>query len=112
MAVRLATASDLTVTSRIAFRGFSLSPWNPFYRPYAEDCPQDVERPYLREQQEALGTPKKSFTVMEAETPASISDETGTKQVVGFAIWNLAASQAPKSQPLSVELVKFEGNIH
>ncbi|KAF5572971.1 hypothetical protein FPANT_12672 [Fusarium pseudoanthophilum] len=55
MAVRLAKASDPAATSRIAFRGFSLSPWNAFYRPFASAYPQDVERSYLREQQEALG---------------------------------------------------------
>ncbi|KAF5586664.1 uncharacterized protein FSUBG_12051 [Fusarium subglutinans] len=44
MAVRLAKASDLAATSRIAFRGFSLSPWNASYRPFASAYPQDSKQ--------------------------------------------------------------------
>ena len=70
MAVRLAKASDLAATSRIAFRGFGLSPWNAFYRPLASKYPQDVEDSYLREQQEALGDKNKLFTVVEIQSEA------------------------------------------
>ncbi|KAF5683579.1 hypothetical protein FDENT_7191 [Fusarium denticulatum] len=65
MAVRLAKASDLAATSRIAFRGFILSPWNAFYRPFASAYLQEVEKSCLREQQEALGNQNKLFTVVE-----------------------------------------------
>jgi hypothetical protein len=58
MAVRSAAASDLAATARIAFRSFSLSPWNAFYRPYAHDYPEDVEKSYLQEQKEALADKK------------------------------------------------------
>ena len=47
MAIRLAKPADLAATSRIAFRGFSLSPWNAFYRPYAKQFPENVQNSYL-----------------------------------------------------------------
>ncbi|CAM1505885.1 Fc.00g115220.m01.CDS01 [Cosmosporella sp. VM-42] len=108
MAVRLAKASDLAATAHIAFRGFSLSPWNAFYRPFAAKFPQDVENSYLREQQEALGNRKKLFAVVEA-----------AQQVVGFAIWNYAPQQQRESEPIIVDLADekdrsvdpFRGNI-
>ncbi|KAM0188242.1 hypothetical protein ACHAPA_007678 [Fusarium lateritium] len=100
MAVRLAKASDLVATSRIAFRGFSLSPWNAFYRPFASTYPQDVEKSYLREQQEALGDQNKLFTVVEVQAEAQ-----NAQQVVGFAIWNYAQQQDRKSETVSIDLV-------
>jgi len=109
MAVRLARASDLAVTSKIAFRGFSLSPWNPFYRPFANDFPEDVEKSYLREQQEALGNKRKMFTVVEIDKDHRVSGDTGvSKQVVGFAIWNFTGSQRRESEPISVDLSESE----
>ncbi|KAG5758101.1 hypothetical protein H9Q72_013763 [Fusarium xylarioides] len=99
MAVRLAKVSDLAATSRIAFRGFSLSPWNAFYRPFASAYPQDVEKSYLREQQEALGDENKLFTVVEIQAEAQ-----DAKQVVGFAIWNYAQQQQQrKSDTVAIE---------
>ncbi|KPM43705.1 hypothetical protein AK830_g2897 [Neonectria ditissima] len=97
--VRLAKASDLSATSHIAFRGFSLSPWNRFYRPFSASFPQDVENSYLREQQEALGNRKKLFTVVETEPGVG-----GARQVVGFAIWNYAPQQQRESEPVIVKL--------
>lgn len=79
MAVRLAKPTDLAATSCIAFRGFSLSPWNPFYRPYAKQFPEDVENSYLCEQQEALGSDRKIFSVIEVPTGSQ-------QEIVGFAI--------------------------
>ncbi|KAF5550693.1 gnat family protein [Fusarium mexicanum] len=101
MAVRLAKASDLAATSRIAFRGFSLSPWNAFYRPFASTYPQDVEKSYLREQQEALGDPSKLFTVVELQS----------EQVVGFAIWNYAQQQQRKSDTIAIDLADEKVSI-
>lgn len=87
MAVRLATACDLGITARIAARGFSLSPWNAFYRPYAKDYPEDMENSYRREQEEALLSGKKLFTVIET----NVKNASGQSQdIVGFAIWNYA----------------------
>ncbi|RSL65156.1 hypothetical protein CEP53_003788 [Fusarium sp. AF-6] len=96
MAVRLAKASDLAATAHIAFRGFSLSPWNAFYRPFAASFPQDVEKSYLREQQEALSKQKKLFAVVESEPDA---------EVVGFAIWNYAPQQNRENEAIIVDLV-------
>ncbi|KAG5749092.1 hypothetical protein H9Q70_008252 [Fusarium xylarioides] len=96
MAVRLAKASDLAATSRIAFRGFSLSPWNAFYRPFASAYPQDVEKSYLREQQEAIVDQNKLFAVVELQVEAQ--DAQDAKQVVGFAIWNYAQQQQQQQQ--------------
>ncbi|KAF5555858.1 hypothetical protein FPHYL_8136 [Fusarium phyllophilum] len=105
MAVRLAKASDLGATSRIAFRGFSLSPWNTFYRPFASAYPQDVEKSYLREQQEALGDQDKLFTVVEIQIGAQ-----GAKQVVGFAIWNYAQQQQRKSDTAAIDVPNEKGS--
>jgi hypothetical protein len=102
MAIRLAKPADLSATSRIAFRGFSLSPWNPFYRPRAKQFPEDVQNSYLYEQQEALGNDRKIFSVI--EVPAGEKQE-----IVGFAIWNLTASQPSKVTPVKVDLVQFKG---
>ncbi|EWZ79038.1 hypothetical protein FOWG_16811 [Fusarium oxysporum f. sp. lycopersici MN25] len=100
MAVRLAKASDLAATSRIAFRGFSLSPWNAFYRPSASTYPQDVEKSYLREQQKALGDENKLFTVVEIQAEAENSQQV----VVGFAIWNYAPQQERKGETVAIDL--------
>ncbi|KAF5987546.1 putative gnat family protein [Fusarium bulbicola] len=100
MAVRLAKASDLAATSRIAFRGFSLSPWDAFYRPFASTYPQDVEKSYLREQQEALGDPSKLLTVV-----------LQSEQVVGFAIWNYAQQQQRKSDTVAIDLADEKVSI-
>jgi hypothetical protein len=90
MAVRLARASDLVVTSKIAFRGCSISPWNPFYRPFENDFPEDVEKSYLRQQQEALGNKRKMFTVVEIDKDPRVSENTKvSKQVVGFCYLEL-----------------------
>ena len=98
MAVRFARASDLTITSEIAFRSFSLSlAW------YGNDFPEDVEKSYLREQQEALGNKRKSFAVVEIDKDVS-------KQVVGFAIWNFTSSQTRGRDPILVDISKSEGN--
>src|ERR1700722_1655826 len=111
MAVRLARASDLAVTSKVAFRGFSMSPWNPFYRPFANDFPEDVEKSYLREQQEALGNRRKLFAVVEIDKDHCVSEDTKvSKQVVGFSIWNFTGSQTRESDPISVDLSESEGS--
>ena len=111
MAVRFARASDLAVTAKIAFRGFSLSPWNPFYRPLAKDFPEDMEKFYLREQQEALGNKRKLFTVVEIDKDRRVSEDTEvSRKVVGFAIWNFAGSQTQGSVPIMVDLLEIEGN--
>ena len=60
-------ASDLVVTSKIASRGFKFSPDYSFERPFAKDFPEDPEKSYLREQQEALGNKRKLFTVVEID---------------------------------------------
>lgn len=75
MAVRLASLHDLPRTARISLRGFSLSPWNVFYRPCAKAFPGDVEDSYRREQLEALGDLTKLFTVIELANHTS--DTTG-----------------------------------
>jgi hypothetical protein len=100
MAVRLATLHDLSATARIASRGFAFSPWNAFYRPYAEQYPQDVETAYKREQQEALVSGKKLFTVVEVASMSKESDS--RREVVGFAIWN----QAEGLERIQKDLVK------
>jgi hypothetical protein len=111
MAVRLARASDLAVTSEIAFRGFSMSPWNAFYRPFASDFPEDVAKSYLREQQQALGNKRKMFTIVEIDKDCRVSEDTKvSKQVVGFAIWNFTGSQTRESDPISVGLSESEGS--
>ena len=104
MAVRLAKVSDLAATSRIAFRGFSLCPWNAFYRPLASKYPQDVEDSYLREQQEALGDKNKLFTVVEIQSEAQ-----NAQQVVGFAIWNYAQQQERMTEIVAVDLADEKG---
>ncbi|KAH7465418.1 hypothetical protein FOMA001_g17332 [Fusarium oxysporum f. sp. matthiolae] len=106
IAVRLAKASDLAATSRIAFRGFSLSPWNAFYRPFASTYPQDVEKSYLREQQEALGDENKLFTVVEIQAEAENSQQV----VVGFAIWNYAPQQERKSETVAIDPADEKGS--
>ncbi|KAF4495902.1 GNAT family acetyltransferase [Fusarium agapanthi] len=105
MAVRLAKASDLAATSRIASRGFSLSPWNAFYRLFATAYPQDVEKSYLREQQEALGDQNKLFTVVELQAEAQ-----DAKQVVGFVIWSYAQQQERKSDTAAIDLADEKGS--
>lgn len=107
MAVRIAVANDLPATARIAFKGFSLSPWNKFYRPHADKFPADVENSYLLEQQEALADNKKLFTVFEVDGSSASSKE---KEVVGFAIWNLSSSQKPRAQPVSVAFTTKQGS--
>lgn len=104
MAVRLAKASDLAATSRIAFRAFSLSPWNTFYRPFASTYPHDVESSYLREQQEALGDQSKLFTVIEIQV-----EPHGAQKVVGFSIWNYAQQQDRKSETTAIDLADKKG---
>jgi hypothetical protein len=85
MAVRVATAHDLAITARIAAHRFSLSPWNAFFRPYAKNYPEDMENSYHREQEEALTSGRKLFTVIESD----INNASDYGQVlVGFAIWN------------------------
>ena len=111
MAVRFARVSDLAVTSKIAFRGFSLLPWNAFYRPFANDFPEDVEKYYLQEQQGALGNKRKLFTVVEIDNHRRVSEDTKvSKQVVGFAIWNFTSSQTRGRDPILVDLSESEGN--
>lgn len=110
MAVRSAVAHDLSATARIAFKGFSLSPWNKFYRPHAERYPADVENSYLLEQQEALADKTKLFTVLEIDGTSSVFRTSSSKQVVGFAIWNLAPGQKNRSQPIDVPLTTKEGS--
>nr|RBQ98626.1 hypothetical protein FVER53263_20005 [Fusarium verticillioides] len=80
MAVRLAKASDLAATWRIAFRSFSLSPWNAFYRPFASAYPQ-----------EALGDQSKLFTVVEIQTEAQ-----DAKQTAVLILIEPASSSAPQ----------------
>lgn len=110
MAVRIATAADLAATAKIAFRGFSLSPWNAFYRPHAKSYPGDVEESYRREQQDALGAKEKLFTVIEVDGANSEGHgDAESKQVVGFAIWNRALP--PELEPLLLNTTAdvFEG---
>ncbi|KAF5252794.1 hypothetical protein FANTH_2118 [Fusarium anthophilum] len=107
MAVRLAKASDLAATSRIAFRGFSLSPWNAFYRPFASAYPQDVEKSYLREQQEALGDPSKLFTtaLLILTEPASSS----APQKVQFKSEALTPLPIRESKPADTAYSRYLG---
>lgn len=104
MAVRFATQHDLRVTASIAFRGFSLSPWNAFYRPFADKYPEDAENSYLKEQQAALNNGKKLFTVVEVA-----SEQDQKAKVVGFAIWNYAPVQKPRSTPIEVLIQSSQG---
>ena len=112
VAVRFARASDLVITSKIAFRSFSMSPWNPFYRPFAKDFPEDVEKSYLREQQEALGNKRKLFVVVEIDEDRCVCKDTKvSKHVVGFAIWNFTSSQTRVYDPIPVDISESsEGN--
>ena len=96
-------------TARIAFRGFCLSLWNPFYRAYASNFPEDVEKSYLREQQEALDNGKKIFTVVEIDKGPRTLSTKAAKQVVGFAIWNFAGKQVREMVPIHVDLANLEG---
>ena len=104
-------ASDLVVTSKIASRGFKFSPDYSFERPFAKDFPEDPEKSYLREQQEALGNKRKLFTVVEIDKDRHVSEDTKvSKEVVGFAIWKFASSQTPGCDPIPVDLPRPEGN--
>ena len=84
-----------------------MSSWNTFYRPLANDFPEDVEKFYLQEHQEALGNKRKMFTVLEIDKDRCVSD---TKQIVGFAIWNFTSSQTRGRDPISVDFSELEGN--
>ena len=111
MAVQFARASDLAVTSNIAFQGYSLSSHYQFKHPFAKDFPEEVEKSYLRGQQEVLGNKRKLFTVVEIDTDHRVSEDTKvSKRVVGFAIWNLARSQMRGYDPIPVDLSESEGN--
>ncbi|KAF4449049.1 putative gnat family protein [Fusarium austroafricanum] len=66
---------------------------------FASTYPQDVEKSYLREQQEALGDQTKLFTVVEIQIEAQ-----NAQQVVGFAIWNYAQQQERKSETAAIVL--------
>jgi ribosomal protein S18 acetylase RimI-like enzyme len=86
-----------------------MSPWNPFYRPFANDFPEDVEKSYLQEQQGALGHKRKLFTVVEIDNHRRVSEDTKvSKQVVGFAIWNFTSSQTRGHDPIPVDLSESE----
>ncbi|KAH8812981.1 hypothetical protein F5884DRAFT_319900 [Xylogone sp. PMI_703] len=112
MAVRIASALDLTATARIAYRGFSLSPWNAFYRPHAAQYPDDVENSYRHEQELALVDGKKLFIVIEVPDTPGLPSEPSLQQpigpaqekVVGFTIWNYppGSSRTKESKTFSV----------
>jgi len=63
MPVRLATQSDIDIVGRIAYRAFQYSNMWPWLRPHSQQYPEDAQRAYCQEYQQALYNERKRFTV-------------------------------------------------
>ncbi|KAK0622398.1 hypothetical protein B0T14DRAFT_494066 [Immersiella caudata] len=109
MSVRIALPADLDATSSLARRSLPLSEWHSFERPNGNRVPQHVKYCYNQGHRSALGDDRKIFTVIEA----SDEESDPTEEIVGFAIWTLAANQPSRVTPVELDFeFSRDRNVH